>query len=180
MCAAGAAPSLSPVKREQRHWQGPRGARLERAAQRRRRASLAKAAASRACASAASGTAPLPARATRPGAGSVLPSVTTRTTTAMTTCTEARLAAGPRTATRTARVCYFVNYREGQRRAGFTSIGSDRARPINYRRPRRAITDKGEVAQRAKGRKLSNKNICLPTNTSTFEAAIHSIRMTRL
>ena len=52
---------------------------------------------------------------------------------------------------------------------GSATIGSDRA-----------ITDISEVAQRAKGRNLSNKNNCLPTNTSTFEAVIHSIKITRL
>ena len=34
-------------------------------------------------------------------------------------------------------------------------IGSDRARLINYRRQRRAIKDKSEVARKAKGRNLS-------------------------
>ena len=61
---------------------------------------------------------------------------------------------------------------ENQRRARLITIGE--------RERRRATIDKSEVAQRAKGRKLSNKNNGLPTNTSTFEAAIHSIKMTRL
>ena len=60
------------------------------------------------------------------------------------------------------------------------TIVRDRARPINYQRHHRAITDKSEVAQRPKERKLSNNNNCLPTNTGTFEAAIHSIKITRL
>ena len=64
------------------------------------------------------------------------------------------------------------------RRSG--SIGSDRARLINYRRQRRAKTDISEVAQKTNGRNLSNKYNCLPTNTNTIEAAIHSIKITRL
>ena len=66
----------------------------------------------------------------------------------------------------------------GSERARLITIGSDRARLINYWRQRRAITDKSENAQRAKERKLSNKK--LPTNTGTFEAAIHSIKITWL
>ena len=38
--------------------------------------------------------------------------------------------------------------------------------------------DKSKVAQKAKTRNLYNKNNFLPTNTSTFEAAIHSINIT--
>ena len=68
----------------------------------------------------------------------------------------------------------------GSDRARLITIGSDRARLINYWRQRRAITDKREVAQRAEERKFSNKNNCLPTNTGTFEAAIHSIKITWL
>ena len=60
------------------------------------------------------------------------------------------------------------------------SIGSDRARLINYRRQHTAIADKSEVVQRAKGRNLSNKDNCLPTNTNMFEASIYSIKITRL
>ena len=59
-------------------------------------------------------------------------------------------------------------------------IESNRARLSNYWRQHRVIKDKSKVAQRAKGRKLSNNNNCLTTNTSMFEAAIHSIRITRL
>ena len=53
-------------------------------------------------------------------------------------------------------------------------------RAHEYQRQHRAITDISEVAQRAKGRNLSNNTNCLPTNTSTFEEAIHSIKITRL
>ena len=44
----------------------------------------------------------------------------------------------------------------------------------------RANIDKSLAAQRAKGRNLCNKNNCLLTNTSTFEAVIPSIKNTRL
>ena len=45
-------------------------------------------------------------------------------------------------------------------------LGSDGARLINCRRQHRPITDESEVAQRARGRKRSNNNNCLPTNTT--------------
>ena len=75
-------------------------------------------------------------------------------------------------------------------RARLITIGNDRARLIDYRKPgeeaheyrrqHRATADKSEVVQRAKGRNLSNNNNCLPTNTSTLKATIHSIKITRL
>ena len=46
--------------------------------------------------------------------------------------------------------------------------------------PARATIDENEVEHRAKGRNLFNRNNCLPTNTSTFEAVIHSIQITWL
>ena len=65
------------------------------------------------------------------------------------------------------------------------TIGNSEREAHDYRKPAargselsggdKAITDISEVAQRAKGRNLSNNNNYLPTNTSTFEAAIHSI-----
>ena len=65
-------------------------------------------------------------------------------------------------------------------RARLIAIGNPEREAHEYRRQHRAITDKSEVAQRAKGGNLSNNSICLPTNASTFEAAIHSIKITRL